>query len=139
MYQCAPQGDCRELGWVSSVICVQVVKHCLTESNSDYYPNMEDFFIKQILGVQAGNDTYWSLWLNFKYVTVGGCQAQIKSHDSVLWALIPSRFDPCGGTRNIYVYGRLAHCRNSLPIVYSVKTQGSSNCEEKRSHFHHSH
>ncbi|KIM83360.1 hypothetical protein PILCRDRAFT_7291 [Piloderma croceum F 1598] len=49
-----------------------------------YYPNMEDFLIKEILDVRAGDNTYWSIWLNYKYVTVGGCQAQIKNHDSVL-------------------------------------------------------
>jgi hypothetical protein len=100
---------------------------------------MEDFLIEQILHIQTGKETFWSLWLNFKYVTVGGCQAQIKDHDSVLWALIPSKFDPSGGTRDIYVYGRLAHCRNSLTIVYPTEAQGSSNCEDKRRNFRHSH
>jgi hypothetical protein len=110
------------LGWVSSDTGTEVVKYCLIESNSDYYPGMEDFLIKEILDVEAGDNTYWSLWLNYKYVTVGGCQAQIKNYDSVLWALIPTHFDPSGGTRDTYVYGRLAHYRNSYPIVYSAET-----------------
>jgi hypothetical protein len=74
----------------------------LTCQNRDYYPDIEDFLITEINNVtNEPNFTFWSLWLNFKYVKVGGCQAQIKDHDSVLWALIPQKFDAQMGTRDV--------------------------------------
>jgi hypothetical protein len=71
---------------------------------------MDDFLITEINGVKnEPNFTFWSLWLNFKYATVGGCQAQIKTGDSVLWALIPQKFDAQGGTNDASIPERLAH------------------------------
>jgi Domain of unknown function (DUF4430) len=49
--------------------------------------------ITKINGVnRTVGQTFWSLWVNFKYANVGGGQLQIKKGDSVLWALIPQAF-----------------------------------------------
>jgi hypothetical protein len=69
---------------------------------------MEDFEITEIQGVQITPDAnFWSLLLNFKFASVGGCQAQIKDGDSVLWALIPLEGPP--GTSDVSISERLAH------------------------------
>jgi hypothetical protein len=91
--------------------------------------------ITKILTSTASNDTFWSLWLNFRYVNVAGCQARIKNDDSVLWALIPAKFDAQGGMRDLSVYERLAYSRNSA-VVYTAETQRSSHCGTRRFYCH---
>jgi len=58
--------------------------------DAEYYQSLDDLFMTEIGNYAATpGETFWALYLNFKSAQVGGCQQQIESGDSVLWALVP--------------------------------------------------
>ena len=61
----------------------------LTESNSTFNAQFDDFLITNIGGEAAvPNQSFWQLALNFKRADVGGGQLRVTTGDSVLWALV---------------------------------------------------
>jgi hypothetical protein len=51
-----------------------------------YNKEYDDFLITSINDEVATDRYYWAIWLNFKPLTVGGCQQKVKKDDDVLFA-----------------------------------------------------
>ncbi|GEM_PF-1060772 len=51
---------------------------------SDYYSGL-GYFIKEINGQPNGSGTYWTLYVNGKYSTVGASQRKLQAGDGVEW------------------------------------------------------
>jgi len=54
-----------------------------------YYSQYDDFFITTINGVEWTSHTYWSLTVNGEYLQVLGCQYQVRTGDTIVFALTP--------------------------------------------------
>ena len=72
----------------------------LTEFNSKFYANLDDFLIETI-GTETAvpNQSFWQLALNFKRADVGGGQLRVTTGDSVLWALVGNGYQTLGPLR----------------------------------------
>ncbi|CAE6480634.1 hypothetical protein ACGC1H_003516 [Rhizoctonia solani] len=48
--------------------------------------NFDDFFVTRIAGSLQTSTQFWGLLLNWQFSPVGGCQQQVLSGDTILWA-----------------------------------------------------
>jgi hypothetical protein len=55
-----------------------------------WYKKYDEYFITGILG-HSPKKAYWAVYINGKYATAGACEITLKSGDSVLFAVVPSK------------------------------------------------
>ena len=80
---------------------------------------MNDFFIDTIAGQGAGTNQFWSLCLNYRPISVGGCQQIVKEGDQVLFAFANS-FGNENPTENyLRLYGPKV-ARANKPVTLTV-------------------
>lgn len=49
-------------------------------------PSLEDYLITRIADSQQTDTKAWGLWLNYKFLQVGGCQQKVTDGQEILWA-----------------------------------------------------
>jgi hypothetical protein len=52
--------------------------------DATYYPSL-GYFIEQINGITNADGTYWTLYINNAYSTIGASQYRIRKGDTVEW------------------------------------------------------
>jgi hypothetical protein len=53
--------------------------------DGDWFPSFNDFLVNRVAGEAATSSQFWGYGVNFKFATVGGCQARVHQGDEVLW------------------------------------------------------
>ena len=53
--------------------------------DADWFPSFNDFIVNRVAGEAATSSQFWGFGVNFKFGTVGGCQARVHQGDEVLW------------------------------------------------------
>jgi len=56
-----------------------------------WYPSLEDFMITRIANTQQTDTEYWGLWLDYKFLQVGGCQQKVTDAQDILWGFGASK------------------------------------------------
>jgi hypothetical protein len=53
-----------------------------------YFSSFDDLLIRTIGPDTAGNNESWAIFVNFRYINIGGCQQQVIAGDDILFALV---------------------------------------------------
>jgi hypothetical protein len=53
--------------------------------DADWFASFNDFIVTRVAGEAATSSQFWGFGVNFKFATVGGCQARVHQGDEVLW------------------------------------------------------
>ena len=56
-----------------------------------WYTSMEDFLITCIAYTQQTDTEVWGLWLDYKFLQIGGCQHQVTGAQDILWGFGASK------------------------------------------------
>jgi len=108
--------------------------------NGTYYSSFDDLLITTIGPDTAGNNEFWAILLNFQYISVGGCQQQVRAGDDVLFALVAGQANqvvplklsgPIRTHVNQDVVLTVTDGRDESPVEDAVVNGKSSNHEGK--------
>ncbi|KAF8603888.1 hypothetical protein BDV93DRAFT_523039 [Ceratobasidium sp. AG-I] len=51
-----------------------------------YDSSFDDYFVTRVGGSTATETQFWGALLNWQFIPVGGCQQQVATNDSIVWA-----------------------------------------------------
>ncbi len=86
--------------------------------DGQWYQGLDDYFVSRLGPEREDNDKlwWWGLLVNRRFSAVGGCQAQLRDGDEVLWAL-----DAFGGRPFLWLAGP-ATAQLGAPLSVAVSS-----------------